>query len=66
MVGTPIYLPTINGQAIISSVGSGYTTGDIQVACYIELADTFENVKLNIDNGHGSNYYDALKGQINK
>ena len=66
MVGTSIYLPTINGQAIISSVGSGYTTGDIQVACYIELADTFENVKLNIDNGRGSNYYDALKGQINK
>ena len=65
-VGTPIYLPTINGQTIISNVGSGYTTGDIQVACYIELEDTFENVKLNIDNGRGSNYYDALKGQINK
>ena len=47
-------------------MGSGYTTGDIQVACYIELADTFENVKNAIENGSGSTYYDALKGQINK
>lgn len=66
LVGSVIHVPTINGQAIISNDGSGYKSGDIQVACYIELADTFENVKNAIENGNGSNYYDALKGQINK
>ena len=66
VVGHNIFVPTINGQAIISNVGSGYTTGDIQVACYIELEDAFENVKSVIENGHGNDYYDALKSQINK
>lgn len=65
-VGSNVYVPTINGQRIASGVGSGYVTGDIQVACYIELADTFENVKNAISRGNDSTYYDALKGQINK
>ena len=47
-------------------MGSGYTTGDIQVACYIELEDTFEHVKSTIENGQGSTYYTNLKTQINK
>ena len=66
LVGSVIHVPTINGQAIVSNDGSGYKSGDIQVACYIELADTFENVKNAIENGNGSNYYTNLKTQINK
>lgn len=66
MVGGVIHVPTINGQAIITNDGAGYKSGDIQVACYIELEDAFENVKSVIENGHGSDYYDALKSQINK
>lgn len=65
-VGHNIFVPTINGQAIISNAGSGYSTGDVQVACYIELEDAFGNVKGVIENGNGSDYYDALKSQINK
>ena len=66
LVGSVIHVPTINGQAIISNDGSGYKSGDIQVTCYIQLEDTFENVKNAISRGNVSTYYDALKSQINK
>ena len=59
-------MPTINGQAIVTNDGSGYKSGDIQVPYYIELEDTFENVKNAISRGTVSTYYDALKSQINK
>ena len=59
-------MPTINGQAIVTNDGAGYKSGDIQVACYIEIPDSFENVKNAISRGNVSTYYDALKSQINK
>ena len=45
-VGHDIYVPTINGQEIISNVGSGYTTGDIQVPCYMDMT-SFTNDDIN-------------------
>ena len=49
-VGHDIYVPTINGQEIISNVGSGYTTGDIQVPYYIDMTG-FEaaSISSNLD-----------------
>lgn len=38
-VGTPIYVPTINGQSIITNSGAGYETGDIQVTCYMDMTN---------------------------
>ena len=62
MVGTPVFVPTINGQAIISNEGSGYTTGDIRVACYMDMT--------NFTTADIANSYDSLvfnlKTQINK
>jgi hypothetical protein len=39
VVGTPIFVPTINGQAIITNDGSGYKSGDIQVPYYIDMSN---------------------------
>ena len=62
MVGTPIFVPTINGQAIISNSGEGYNTGDIRVTCYIDMT--------NFTTADIANSYDSLvfnlKTQINK
>ena len=62
MVGTPIFVPTINGQAIISNDGEGYTTGDIRVACYMDMTNfTVDDILNNYDPVEAS-----LKQQINK
>lgn len=62
VVGTPIYVPTINGQAIISNEGEGYTTGDIRVACYMDMTNfTINDIADNYDPVEAS-----LKQQINK
>ena len=62
VVGTPIFVPTINGQAIITNEGSGYNTGDIQVACYMDMTNfTVDDIANNYDPVEAS-----LKQQINK
>ena len=62
VVGTPIFVPTINGKAIISNDGSGYTTGDIQVTCYMDMTNfTVDDILNNYDPVEVS-----LKQQINK
>ena len=49
-VGHDIYVRTINGQEIISNVGSGYTTGDIQVTCYMDMTNfTPDDINNNTD-----------------
>ena len=61
-VGHNIYVPTINGQEIISNAGSGYTTGDIQVTCYMDMTSFTEN---DVNNNNDA-VKAALKTQTDK
>lgn len=62
VVGNTVYLPTINGKQIVSNVGSGYSTGDIQVACYMDLGD----FDASASNDNPDAVKEALKPQVNK
>ena len=61
-VGHDIYVPTINGQEIISNVGSGYTTGDIQVTCYMDMT----NFTPDDINNNNATVKAAMKTQTDK
>ena len=62
VVGHNIFVPTINGQAIISNAGSGYTTGDIQVACYMDMT----NFTPDDINNNNATVKAAMKTQTDK
>ena len=62
LVGSVIHVPTINGQAIITNDGSGYKSGDIQVACYMDMTNfTTDDINNNPDAVN-----QALKTQTDK
>ena len=61
VVGNNVFIPTINGQAIISNSES-QSGGDIQVACYMDMTNfTTADIAGNYDLVEAS-----LKQQINK